>query len=126
MPTSLRRCSPVFVTTDLHRALGHYQRLGFEVEAYDGGDYYGYACRDGIEIHLALVDRIDRSATTSCAYVWVDDAQALYDEWSAAGVEAHLRPPEKTEYGLTEGAHVDGDGNLIRFGSPPVPPRALR
>ena len=36
MPTMLRRCAPVFVTTDLTRALDHYERLGFavlEVEA---------------------------------------------------------------------------------------------
>ncbi len=50
--TSLRRVAPVFVTADLARALNHYERLGFVVEAYEGGDDYGYACRDGIEITL--------------------------------------------------------------------------
>lgn len=126
MPTVLRRSPPVFVTTDLGRALAHYSRLGCTVEAYDGGDYYGYAYRDGIEIHLARVDEVDRTTTTSCAYVWVDDAAALHDEWAAAGVEGRLVAPMSTDYGLSEGAHLDGDGNLIRFGSPPVPPRALR
>ena len=125
MPT-LHRCAPVFVTTDLRRALADYERLGFEVEAYDDADYYGFAGRDGIEIHVAKVDRIDLATTTSCAYVWVDDARQLYDEWSAADVEGRLHAPEETPYGLTEGAFVDGDGNLIRFGSPPLPPRAVR
>lgn len=115
-----------FVTTDLRRALRHYERLGFAVEAYEDGDQYGYACRDGIEIHLARVENVDRSVTTSCAYLWVDDATALHEEWAAAGVQGKLRPPAKTDYGLEEGAHVDPDGNLIRFGSPPFPPRALR
>ena len=124
--TTLRRIAPVFVTTDLARALAHYERLGFEVEAYDGADYYGYACRDGIEIHLAKADELDRRTTTSCAYLWVDDAGALHDEWAAAGVDGRLHPPSPTAYGLSEGAHVDPDGNLIRFGSPPLPPRALR
>ena len=124
--TTLRRVAPVFVTTDLARALTHYRRLGFAVEAYDNADYYGYACRDGIEIHLAKVDRIDHRATTSCAYLWADDAAALHDEWAAAGVDGQLSPPTSTAYGLDEGAHVDPDGNLIRFGSPPLPPRALR
>lgn len=124
--TSLRRVAPVFVTTDLARALAHYQRLGFVVEAYDGADYYGYACRDGIEIHFAKVDSIDCATTTSCAYLWVDDAAALHSEWSAAGVDGRLVAPTSTAYGLDEGAHVDLDGNLIRFGSPPLPPRALR
>ena len=116
----------MFVTTDLGRALRHYAHLGFTVEAYDGGDHYGYACRDGIEIHLAKVDHVDRRTTTSCAYLWVDDAHALYAEWSATGVDGRLHGPERTDYGLDEGAHVDPDGNVIRFGSPPLPPRALR
>jgi len=65
MPTTLRRSAPVFVTTDLGRALAHYERLGFTVEAYEGGEHYGYACRDGIEIHLAKVESVDQSTTTS-------------------------------------------------------------
>jgi catechol 2,3-dioxygenase-like lactoylglutathione lyase family enzyme len=112
-----RRVAPVFVTTDLARALAHYARLGFAVEAYDGGDFYGYARRDGIEIHLATVADIDLRTTTWCTYVWVDDAPAPYDEWSAAEVEGRLVPPTPTDYGIDEGAHVDPDGNLIRFGS---------
>lgn len=124
--TTFRRVAPVFVTTDLARALTHYERLGFAVEAYDNADYYGYACRDGIEIHLAKVDRLDRRTTTSCAYLWVDDAAALHSEWAAAGVDGRLDAPTSTGYGLDEGAHVDPDGNLIRFGSPPLPPRAHR
>jgi hypothetical protein len=27
-------------------------------------------------------------------------------------------PPTDTDYGLREGAHIDPDNNLIRFGSP--------
>jgi hypothetical protein len=41
-------------------------------------------------------------------------------------VEGWLDAPAKTAYGLDEGAHVDPDGNLIRFGAPPLPRRALR
>lgn len=126
MTTTVRRVAPVFVTTDLARALAHYQRLGFTVQAYEGPASYGYASRDGVEIHLAGVEDIDRSRTTSCAYLWVDDAAALYEEWTTAGVDGLLNPPERTDYGLDEGAHVDPDGNLIRFGSPALPPRALR
>ena len=126
MSTVLRRSAPVFVTTDLARALAHYEQLGFAVEAYENGDHYGYAYRDGIEIHFAKVEKVDYATTTSCAYIWVDDAQALHQEWSAAGVAGRLHPPTRTGYGLEEGAHVDLDGNLIRFGSPPLPPRAER
>lgn len=124
--TTLRRSAPVFITTDLARALAHYERLGFTVEAYDGGDFYGYACRDGLEIHLAKVDSVDCSTNTCCTYLWVDDASALHDEWASASVDGRLHAPVKTAYGLDEGSHVHLDGNLIRFGSPPLPPRALR
>jgi len=124
--TIVRRVAPVFVTTDLARALAHYDRLGFVVEAYDDGDHYGYACRDGIEIHFAKVDAVDCETTTSCAYLWVDDAAALHEEWASTGVGGRFVSPTSTAYGLNEGAHVDLDGNLIRFGSPPLPPRALR
>ena len=125
-PVTLRRVAPVFVTTDLARALAHYEQLGFTVQAHEGGDEYGFASRDGIEIHLAAVRRIDMRTTTSCAYLWVDDAATLYEEWAAAGVEGRLDRPSRTDYDLDEGAHVDPDGNLIRFGSPPLPPRAQR
>jgi len=124
MPAVLQRCAPVFPTTDLARALRHYELLGFRVEAFDGGDYYGFARRDGVEIHLTTVDHHDPATTAACAYVWVDDAQQLHDEWSAAGIGGRLHPPERTDYGLSEGAHVDLDGNLIRFGSPVPPPEA--
>lgn len=126
MVTNLRRMAPVFPTADLARALAHYKSLGFVVQAYEGGDYYGYAYRDGLEIHLSKAEELDPGTTTSCAYVWVDDAAALYDEWAAAGVGGSLSAPTRTGYELDEGAHVDPDGNLIRFGSPPLPPRALR
>lgn len=117
--TTFRRIAPVFVTTDMARALAHYELMGFAVEAYD--DSYGYARRDAIEIHFAEVGQLDRRTTTSCAYLWVDDAASLHDEWAAACLPGRLEPPNPTDYGLNEGAHVDPDGNLIRFGSP-LPP----
>ena len=55
-------------------------------------------------------------AGTSSAYLFVDDADALAAQWSLAGAEVH--PPQDTEWGKHEGALVDPDGNVIRFGSP--------
>ena len=62
--------------------------------------------------------RSDPRTNTSACYLHVDDAQALFEEWSATGVKGRLHPPEDTEYGLREFAHVDPDGNLLRVGSP--------
>lgn len=110
---TLRRIAPIFAVHDLDPAMEHYRRLGFTVRAYAGGGY-GYATRDAIEIHLGVVPPDDRRV--SGAYLFVEDADAIAAEWRSAGVEVH--PPEDTEWGQHEGAVVDPDGNVIRFGSP--------
>jgi uncharacterized glyoxalase superfamily protein PhnB len=56
---------------------------------------------------------------TSSAYLWVEDADELAAAWRSAGVQVHS--PEDTEWGQHEGAVVDPDGNVIRFGSPMRP-----
>ena len=88
------------------------RRLGFATRIYDGGGY-GFAVREGIEIHLGVVPVIDGRAS---AYLFVNDADDLAHEWRLAGVEVHS--PVETEWGKHEGAVVDPDGNVIRFGSP--------
>ena len=52
-PTRLNRFAPIFPVADLRRALAHYGSLGFETLAYEGGDDYGFAERDGVGLHLA-------------------------------------------------------------------------
>ncbi len=106
------RIAPIFSVRDLDAALDFYQRLGFSVRAYAGGGY-GFASRDGIEIHLGVPSRDHHPGS---AYLFVDDADQLAAAWHAAGVDAHT--PEDTEWGQHEGALVDPDGNVIRFGSP--------
>ena len=108
----LQRVAPIFPVRDVEGALAHYARLGFAVRRYAGGGY-GFATRDGIELHLGEADPEQRSAS---AYIWVDDADAVAEEWRAAGIEVHS--PVDTEWGQHEGAVVDPDGNVIRFGSP--------
>jgi hypothetical protein len=70
---------------------------------------------------VQLVKDLDPSMTTSACYLYVSDANALYETWRAAGVGGRLQPPADTEYGLREFAHVDPDGNLLRIGSPLKP-----
>src|SRR5581483_4891951 len=78
------------------------------------GGGYGFAERDGIEIHLGVVAAGDHR--TNGAYLFVDDADDVAEKWRSAGAEVH--GPEDTEWGQHEGAMVDPDGNVIRFGSP--------
>ena len=112
------RIAPVFPVRDLALAAEHYRKLGFEVEEYDGPDAYAFARRDGIEFHLAQVSDLKPRRNMSAVYLYVTDADALYREWRAAGAAGRLIEPRDTSYGLREGACLDRDANLIRFGSP--------
>ena len=59
---------------------------------------------------------VDSEPVKHSAYLWVDDSDALAEEWRGVGAEVHM--PEDTEWGQHEGAMVDLDGNVLRFGSP--------
>ena len=115
---TVHRIAPIFPVRDLDIALEHYRRLGFAVRRYPPGGY-GFASRDGVEIHLGVVPDTDRR--TGSAYLFVGDAEHLAAQWRAAGVEVHQ--PQDTQWGQHEGAVIDPDGNVIRFGSP-IPDRA--
>jgi catechol 2,3-dioxygenase-like lactoylglutathione lyase family enzyme len=107
------RASPIFPVTDLPRALEHYAALGWMVSTHDEG--YGFAALEGVELHLVVTEGHDPLRTAAAAYLHVPDADALAERW--AGVPRTSSPVD-TDYGLREGAHVDPDGNLLRFGSP--------
>jgi DNA-binding MarR family transcriptional regulator len=111
----LRSFSPIFPVRDLGAALAHYAALGFNTLPYDGGDEYGFANRDGTGLHLAVSAEHEGPGAT---YLYVRDADALYEEWTRPGIGGHTHPVGPTPYKLREGSHVDPDGNLIRFGSP--------
>jgi DNA-binding MarR family transcriptional regulator/catechol 2,3-dioxygenase-like lactoylglutathione lyase family enzyme len=114
----LRRFSPVFPVRNLADALAHYSALGFDTMAYDSGAEYGFADRDGTGLHLAADPQHDPEHHGAAAYLYVRDADALYEEWTRPGIGGCTRPVNPTPYKLREGSHVDPDGNLIRFGSP--------
>jgi len=119
---SLQHVAPIFPTADMDRMRAHYEALGFAVHAHGGG--YGTAARDGIRIHFELVPDMTTPAPAGTprgmAYLGIDDADALHAEWRAAAVgeTSDLFDPG---FGVWEAAHTDGDGNILRFGSP-IPP----
>ena len=111
----MQRIAPIFPVRDVSASLAHYALLGFTTRAYDGGGY-GFATAGAVEIHLGMADD---TASRASAYLFVDDADDLARTWQSAGVTVH--PPQDTEWGQHEGAVVDPDGNVIRFGSPMKP-----
>lgn len=110
------RAVPILPVRDLDAAVDHYERLGFELRSYD--DTYAFAQRGDVQLHLTHLADLDPARSNVAAYLYVDDADALFAQWQAAGVAGRLHEPRVTDYGLREGAHVDPDGNLLRFGSP--------
>jgi catechol 2,3-dioxygenase-like lactoylglutathione lyase family enzyme len=108
------RIAPVFSVSDLPAALAYYRSLGFGTREWSGGGY-GFVTHDRAEIHLGEVPDL-RPEGRSTAYLFVEDADELARTWLAAGGD--VRVPEDTEWGQHEGALIDPDGNVIRFGSP--------
>jgi len=118
----VRRAVPILATSDVTRAAAHYTALGFETEVWSGGGY-GFARRDGAEIHLGEPERFDPATNVVSIYLHVRDADDLHAHWAAASVPGELVAPIDTDYGMREGHHIDPDGNVIRFGSPQPEPR---
>jgi hypothetical protein len=103
----LRSFSPIFPVRDLSSALAHYASLGFTTTAYADGDGYGFADRDGIGLHLSAEgDHVNEHAA-GVAYLYVDDADALYAEWNRPGIGGQTHAVHDTPYKLREGSHVD-------------------
>lgn len=122
IPTRAREVAPVLPVRSVGAALDRLAKLGFTVSAFgppnaDEEAFYGFAQRNSVHLHVGRVDNVDPHTSTVSIYLYVDDANALHTEWSAAGVEGRFHPPHATDYGLLEGAYVDPDGNLIRYGS---------
>ena len=108
--------APILPVRDLPSALDRYSRMGFRTSPYDGPDEYGFADRDDVSFHLAQSFH-DPKASSVMVYLYVSDADELHEQWTAAAIEGRHHAPHDTPYGLREGAYVDPDGNLLRYGS---------
>jgi hypothetical protein len=116
---------PILPSRDLGETLEFLERLGFENAGahYSVWDYL-IVSRGGIELHFFSHPEVDPLTTDAMCYLRVEDADALYAEWNAIGIEAdpatgsRLMPPETTDYKMREFALVDKSGNLYRIGSP--------
>ncbi|WP_334138356.1 VOC family protein [Corynebacterium variabile] len=113
-PANLVAAACVLPVTDVDRSIEHYRALGFEVAKLT--DEYAMAQRGDTALHLSLMPELDPLKGAGCVYLYVDDADGLAQEWVEAGVGRTVAPVD-TDYGLREGAHVDPDNNLLRFGA---------
>jgi catechol 2,3-dioxygenase-like lactoylglutathione lyase family enzyme len=116
---------PILPSRDLRETLAFYERLGFENRGAPPEEWnYLIVGRGGIQLHFYGDPRVDPLTTAASCYVYVPDADALYEEWARAGIEAdpatgsRLVAPVDADYGMREFAVVDRSGNLVRVGSP--------
>jgi len=121
------RSVPILPSRDLLETLAFYEALGFESRGAPP-EKWGYVIigRGALELHFYLDRDVDPLTTAFSCYAYVDDAQALYDEWASlvvpdAPTGSRVIAPWDTDYGLREFAVVDRSGNLIRVGSPMAP-----
>jgi hypothetical protein len=112
---------PLLASNDLHATSAFYRQLGFEElgAPVDEWDYLivGYG---GGELHFVGPSLGARNPGS--AFVYVDDADSTYAEWSAkADSAARFKPAGATNFGMRAFTMFDLDDNEIRVGSPPLP-----
>ena len=106
--------NPIFPVDDMVTAVAFYERLGFDVRAYD--EQYAWVRHCGWEwFHLRLVDSV--VGNEAGAYLHVDDADAWRAGMQAgAGDTVELSPCSDMPWGLREYSFADPSGNTVRIG----------
>ena len=115
-------CTPLF-SLDIPRTLAYYtDKLGFEcVGTWQDPPIYGMVRRDGHQIHfrcaappIANLDKYEDELLD--AYLYVEDADKLYAEFSSKGVE-FARGLGDMPWHCREFVVKDCDGRLLAFGA---------
>src|SRR6516225_8518692 len=90
----IRQIVPLFFTTDIPATLAYYEeKLGFECQGtWDDPPVYGIVARDQHSIHFRCAEPpaanpLKYHEELLDAYLSVEDADALYSEYAAQGVE---------------------------------------
>ena len=119
----IRQIAPQFFTTEMDETLAYYRdKLGFEcVGTWGDPPVYAIVARDEHRIHFRLADppepHPDKYADELLdAYLFIEDADALYAEYAARGVE-FTRGLGDTAWQSREFVVKDGDGRLLAFGA---------
>lgn len=117
--------APVLLVRDILRSADYYrEKLGFDVELYGDPPNFCIAQRDAIRIMLAKADdgvhdkllphwKIVEKMWN--AYFWVDDADALYEEFQKSGAIIDYTI-YNTPWGTREFGIQDVDEHDIAFG----------
>jgi len=109
-------CNPIFRVSSVAASVDYYVRvLGFKLE----WNHFGFfACVSRGRFHLFLSEG-DQGNPGAWVWVGVSDAEALFQEYRAAG--AKIRHPPTNYSWAYEMQVEDPDGNILRMGSEPKP-----
>jgi len=119
----IRQIAPQFFTTDLPATLTYYrEKLGFDcLGTWHDPPVYAIVTRDTHRIHFRRAapptpnpEKYDDELLD--AYLFVDDADRLYAEYAARGVE-FTRALANTAWHAREFVVKDCDGRLLAFGA---------
>lgn len=118
----IRQIAPQFFTTDIPATLAYYKnKLGFEcVGTWQDPPVYAIVTRDRQAIHFRCAEppvaNPDKYADELLdAYLFIQDADALYAEYRARGV-IFTRELGNTPWNTREFVVKDCDGRLLAFG----------
>lgn len=120
----LSAIAPYFLVADVVRAAEYYRdKLGFTIRGYFFEDppVFGMVARDGLTVMLSRVEQGRGGSNRSYksdgidAYLWIDDADALYAEFQKTGADI-AAPPVTRTYGMKEFEVRDRDGYVLCFG----------
>jgi uncharacterized glyoxalase superfamily protein PhnB len=119
----IRHIAPQFFTTGMKATLKYYrEKLGFEcLGTWQDPPEYAIVARDEHKIHFRCAEpptpNPDKYADELLdAYVFVEDADALFEEYSSRKVE-FTRSLQNTPWNSREFVVKDCDGRLLAFGS---------
>ena len=116
---------PILPSRDLAETLAFYERLGFESRGSAPPEEWNYLiiARGEVWLHFFGMPEIDPLTTIAGCYVYVDDADAVFEQWRSEvepdpATGRRIEAPTDTDYGMREFAVIDPSGNLVRVGSP--------
>ena len=119
----IRLIAPQFFTMDIPGTLAYYKdKLGFEcLGTWQDPPVYAIVARDQHAIHFRCAEPSTASPDKYAdelldAYLSVDDADALYHDYAANGVE-FTRQLGNTPWQSREFVVKDCDGRLLAFGT---------
>ena len=115
--------APYFFVKDVQKSVAYYRDvLGFSCNKIWGEPpCFAMPNRDGLIIMLSQPEagcgeiRPNGASDAWDAYIWVVDADVLFDEFKSKGVIVHYEPKDQLYYGNREFAIEDPDGYVIAF-----------